>query len=71
MSVVRLAEARDIEFVSQDGYVRPDLLERKIEQGEVLLAEVEGIAAGGNYRSVAHAVFANVATMRFEVTSGA
>lgn len=43
---IRRAETRDLEFVSQDGYLRPDLLAQKVEHGEVFLAEVEGTAAG-------------------------
>lgn len=43
---VRRAETCDMEFVGQDGYLSPDLLEQKVERGEVFLAEVEGAAAG-------------------------
>jgi hypothetical protein len=43
---VRRAESRELEFVSQDGYLRPDLLEQEVEHGDVFLAEMEGNPAG-------------------------
>ncbi len=44
--LVRSAEEKDLAFVSQDGYVSADVVQRKIEDGEVLVAEVDGELAG-------------------------
>ncbi|MEJ2540207.1 MAG: GNAT family N-acetyltransferase [Gemmatimonadota bacterium] len=43
---VRAAEGRDLPFVSQDGYVEPTLVGRKVRQNEVFVAELEGESAG-------------------------
>ena len=44
--VVRAAEAGDLAFVSQDGYVGSAVVGRKIGQGEVFIAELDGEAVG-------------------------
>ena len=43
---VRAAEGRDLAFVSQDGYVDLTVVERKIGQNEVFVAELDGESAG-------------------------
>lgn len=43
---VRAAEPPDLAFVSQDGYVPDALVARKIEQGEVIVSEINGVPAG-------------------------
>lgn len=43
---VRLAEVGDLAFVGQDRYLESALLERKVEDGEVFLAEIDGVPAG-------------------------
>lgn len=43
---VRPAEGKDLPFVSQDGYVDPTLVERKIGQNEVFVAELDGEPVG-------------------------
>lgn len=43
---VRHATHGDLSFVGQDGYIKPEEIQRKIDRGEVLLAEVEGEPAG-------------------------
>ena len=43
---VRIAVNDDLTFVGQDGYVAPEILRRKIVAGEVLIAELEGMAVG-------------------------
>lgn len=43
---VRDAESRDLAFVGQDGYLDPPLVTRKIDQGEVFVAELDGEPAG-------------------------
>ena len=43
---VRLAEGGDLEFVGQDRYLDSDILKRKVDHGEVFLAEMDGVPAG-------------------------
>ena len=43
---VRWAEQGDLEFVGQDGYTKGEVVQRKIEQREVLVVEVDGRLAG-------------------------
>lgn len=43
---VRLADASDLAFVGQDGYVDSTVVARKVDQGEVIVSEVDGVAAG-------------------------
>src|SRR6185369_6592439 len=43
---VRVADDDDLTFVGQDGYVATEVLRRKIVAGEVLIAELEGMAVG-------------------------
>lgn len=43
---VRAAEGRDLPFVSQDGYVDPNVVERKIRLNEVFVAESDGKSVG-------------------------
>lgn len=43
---VRRAEEDDVGFVSQDGYADHETVLRKIRQGEVFVAEVDGVPAG-------------------------
>ena len=44
--VVRAAEGRDLAFVGQDRYLDPTVVERKIGQNEVFVAELDGELAG-------------------------
>jgi len=44
--VVRSAATSDLAFVSQDGYVDGAVVRRKIGQGEVLVAEIDGRPVG-------------------------
>ena len=44
--MVRAAETKDLAFASQDGYVDSTVVRRKIGQGEVFIAELEGEAVG-------------------------
>ena len=46
MMNVRYATPRDLGFVAQDGYVPVHTIARKIEQGEVLVAEHDSVPAG-------------------------
>ena len=43
---VRQAVPGDLNFVSQDGYTKTEVVQRKIDQREVLVVEVEGKPAG-------------------------
>jgi GNAT superfamily N-acetyltransferase len=43
---VRGARGEDLAFVSQDGYVRPSVVQEKIERGEVFVAEMDGTPVG-------------------------
>ncbi len=43
---VRFANQLDIEFVSQDNYISVDIVARKIEWQEVLIAELDGKPVG-------------------------
>ena len=45
-TTVRRARIDDREFVGRDGYISNETLQRKIEAGEVLLAEREGKPVG-------------------------
>ncbi len=44
--MVRTAATKDLTFVSQDGYVDSAVVERKIEEGEVFVAEMGGNPVG-------------------------
>ena len=43
---VRLARNTDLGFVSQDGYTSKEVIQRKIDAGEVFVAEVDSTSAG-------------------------
>lgn len=43
---VRFADARDLEFVGQDGYIPAEVLARKVRWREVVVAERDGEAVG-------------------------
>lgn len=43
---VRRAEQADLEFVSQDGYIKPETVGLKIERGEVIVVEVDAEPGG-------------------------
>ena len=43
---VRFAKLQDLPFVSQDGFIPPEVVIRKIEVQEVVLAEIEGQPVG-------------------------
>jgi GNAT superfamily N-acetyltransferase len=44
--MVRFADESDLSFVAQDGYVSRDIIARKIDAGEVLIAEKNTIPVG-------------------------
>lgn len=46
MISVRYAAPRDIDFVAQDGYVPVDTVARKIDAGEVIVAELQSLPVG-------------------------
>ena len=43
---VRLATRADLDFVSADGYISKETVARKIDWGEVVIAEIDGQRAG-------------------------
>lgn len=45
-TLVRRAAQPDLDFVSQDGYVKAEVIGRKIDVGEIFVAEVNGERAG-------------------------
>ena len=43
---LRLAQDSDLGFVSQDGYTSEEVIQKKIEAGEVFVAEKDGASVG-------------------------
>ena len=43
---VRFAGRSDLDFVARDGFIPPEVVARKIAEKEVIVAEVDGQAAG-------------------------